>query len=244
MLPSRTFGILPLRFTPGDGNHDDKFIQPYSDPSSNDGDNLLSNPKSVSFPMTLNLDERKYTVTGFVAQGADGTVYEGNYQDGDQTKQVIFKVYTGGYFFKHLSIEYFNNEKHALEKLGRLIDADDKHLILVMQKITGITLTELVRNIRTNMSQDDEETLRLLLAEYLRLPAEFRKKWGLVHMDIHPSNVIVDKSGEMVLIDFAKTKVQKENVEESRLLANLDDLYAKLGAAFHFNIPIEEITYE
>jgi RIO-like serine/threonine protein kinase len=200
--------------------------------------------------MILNLGDRKYTVTKFIAQGADGAIYEGYYQVGYKTNKVIFKAYTDNILFSHSEnpkMEYFNNEKNALSKLGRLIDVDENNMMLVMPKISGSTLKELLHQIRTNMIEDDlysQEILRRLLEKYLRLPKEFREKWGMAHMDIHPLNVMVDDKGDMHLIDFAKTKELKGNVQENGLDSNLDDLYAKLSASRHFNVPVEEIEFE
>ena len=252
VLPSRSFGILPLRYKKNhEDNHQDKFfIKFHSDDAPDHGDHLLSNPRSVSLPMTFNLKDREYTVTEFIAQGSDGAVYGGSYQVGDETKEVIFKVYSGGAFYNapgYPTKKYFNNEKNVLAKLGRLIDQDERNMILVMPKIPGISLHELVRNIRANTSEDDEETqniLRGLRAKYLKLPAEFRQKWGMAHMDIHPVNVIVDDDDEMHLIDFAKTEEIKGDEQENRVISNMDDLYAKMAATMYFNIPAEEFEWQ
>jgi serine/threonine protein kinase len=248
VLPPRPFGVVPLRYKK---NHHDKFfIKFHGDDAPDHGDHLLSNPRSVSLPVIFNLKDREYTVTEFVAQGSDGAIYGGSYQDGDETKEVIFKVYSGGAFYNapgYPTNQYFKNEKNVLAKLGRLIDQDERNMILVMPKIPGISLNELVRNIRANMSKDDEETqkiLRGLLEKYLNLPGEFRKKWGMAHMDIHPVNVIVDNDGEMHLIDFAKTEEIKEGEQEYRLISNMDDLYAKIAGSMHFNIPAAEFDWQ
>jgi tRNA A-37 threonylcarbamoyl transferase component Bud32 len=196
--------------------------------------------------MSLNMGNRKYTITNFIAQGADGAIYEGSYQAGGKTNEVIFKAYTDHILFSHSDnpkMEYFNNEKNALSKLGRLIDVDEKNMMLVMPKISGSTLKELLLQIRTNMVDEKKsrEMLSHLLEKYLRLPQDFRQKWGMAHMDIHPLNVMVDDKGDMHLIDFAKTKELKGNAQDNGLDSNLDDLYAKLSAARHFNIPAEEL---
>jgi serine/threonine protein kinase len=248
ILPPRPFAGRPLHLASGKPN--DNFPHPYDDPVNNDNDLLLSNPRTVSYPMSLNLENRKYIITKFIAQGADGAVYDGYYQDGNKTNEAIFKVYTGGIFFNHPGnpkMEYFNNEKKALSKLGRLIDVDEKNMILVMHKISGTTLKDMLRKIQTSMTendQDSQEVLKVLLQKYLRLPRDFRQKWGMAHMDIHPVNVIVDDAGDMHLIDFAKTRELKGNPQDNKLESNLDDLYAKLGAAIHFKIPVEEIEFE
>jgi RIO-like serine/threonine protein kinase len=140
-------------------------------------------------------------------------------------------------------MEYFNNEKNALKRLGRLIDVDEQNLILVMQKISGTTLKEVLRKIDESMTEDDQgsrETLKVLLQKYLRLPKEFRQKWRMAHMDVYPGNVIVDDNGDMHLINFAKTKELKGNAQENRLASNLDDLNAILGASVQFHFSVEE----
>lgn len=234
--------MLPLPYK-SRGTKDEE-IQPFDDSNQNNIVQSLSNPKTISLPMTLRLN-REYTITGFVAQGADGAIYEGSYQLGDEVKEVVIKIYLSGRFFKHFypPLESFNNEKFALSKLGRLIEADETNLIVVMPKIKGIPLSEVIQKLRSNVSENDEnqQILKGLMSKYLKLPAEFQNKWGLVHMDIHPGNVIVDEDGEMVLIDFSRSKPY-ENGQRDRLRANLDSLYAKLGAAYYFNIPIEELT--
>jgi hypothetical protein len=106
--------------------------------------------------MTLNLKNRKYTITKFLSLASAEhmvilnipLVYEGYYNDGDKTNEVIFNVYTLGTRFSNPlygrgRMEYFfNKDKNALEKLGRLIDVDEQNLILVTQKISGTTIKD------------------------------------------------------------------------------------------------------
>lgn len=192
--------------------------------------------------MTLSLD-RNYTITGYIARGADGSIYEGFYQEGDKVQEVIFKIYLGGFFFNVNPLESFNNEKYALSKLGRLIYSDETNLMIIMPKIKGVTLSEVVKKLRLNINDDENQTiLKDLMEKYLKLPAEFQNKWEMVHMDIHPGNVMIDEDGKMVLIDFSRSKPLYENGERDHVRSNLDHLHAKLGAAFHFNVPIDELT--
>jgi hypothetical protein len=44
------------------GKPNDNYPHPYDDPFNDDNNHLLSNPRSISYPMSLNLENRKYTL--------------------------------------------------------------------------------------------------------------------------------------------------------------------------------------
>jgi predicted Ser/Thr protein kinase len=256
VLPPRPFGGHPLNLQSDKPNLN--YPEPYKNFIHNGNDHLLSNPKSVTLPMSLNMGNRKYTITKFIAQGSNGAIYEGSYQVGDKTNEVIFKVYTGGiaynlqYFLIMRKsppiIDSFNNEKNALSKLGRLIDVDDKNMILVMPKIAGSTLEDILDDLHSGTtydSLDSQDISKLLLQKYLRLPWEFREKWGLAHMNVHPGHVIVDDNGDMHLIDFSTAKELKEEnagaKNYNRVLSGRDDLHAMTAAHLFLDYPGDEM---
>lgn len=106
-------------------------------------------------------------------------------------------------FFKPTSSLHddFINEAEALKKTNRLEAADFTKIILVQKFITGTPLDEIL-----TQKLDIEEKQRLF-GQYMSLVEDFAKKNEMVHGDIRPWNVLVDKkNNEMILIDFGMTR--------------------------------------
>jgi serine/threonine protein kinase len=147
---------------------------------------------------------KDYTITDFIARGADGAVYEG-YDHVNPQKKLIFKFYIGA-FYSFMGYDalkdIFLTEVWALKKISRLIDADYRNLVIVQPKIEGITLKEHLSNLVGNNQDQYDETIK----EYLTLAGKFRKQWNFIHGDVRPSNVIVDDTGKMHLIDFGRSR--------------------------------------
>jgi serine/threonine protein kinase len=165
----------------------------------------FAKPNKILYPTSIHLSSMNdYTITGFVGRGADGSVFEGH-DPANPEEKLIFKLYIGG-FYSFLGYEaiqsIFLTEVWALEIQNRLIDADYRNLVTVQPKIEGINL----QNHLSNLQYTDENQYNETIKEYLALPEKFRKQWNFIHGDVRPSNVIIDKSGKMNLIDFCRSR--------------------------------------
>lgn len=85
---------------------------------------------------------------------------------------------------------------------------------MVMDFVEGITLKEYLR--RNNEKLHWRKTLELLHPVILSLIKVH--KAGIIHRDISPDNIMLSKSGEMVLIDFGAARKADDNQKKTVIL--------------------------
>ncbi|KEO92115.1 hypothetical protein EH31_05455 [Erythrobacter longus] len=149
-----------------------------------------------------------YRMTGVVGHGGMGTVYRGERASGDFDHDVAVKVIRPGVMSDKL-IDRFLDERQTLAKLShpniaRLFDGgtlDDGAPYIVMEYIDGLPITKWA----------DEQSLpfekRLNLFGYTCEAVAHAHQNLIIHRDITPSNVLVEKTGQVKLIDFGIAKV-------------------------------------
>ena len=78
-------------------------------------------------------------------------------------------------------------------------ETDDDYAYLVMEYVDGVNLTELLRRVEDGMLSPDEAAHVL---SSLVSALKFAHDNGVLHLDIKPSNVMIDRSGVVKLGDF------------------------------------------
>lgn len=158
--------------------------------------------------MSLRLDSgrvigNRYTLRSPIASGGMGDVWEAT--DGVLDREVAVKILrTGGGPADEGFTERFRDEaKHAAALSHPNIAAvydygeeDDGTAYLVMERVPGEPLTELIRTHRLSAEQ-----ARWILGQ-AALALAAAHATGLVHRDVKPGNIIVTPEGAAKLTDF------------------------------------------
>lgn len=148
-----------------------------------------------------------YRVTEIIGQGGMGAVYKGARVKGNFDQTVAIKIIRPGVLSEPL-IERFERERQVLATLNhpniaRLYDGgemDDGSPYMIMEYVDGEPLLAWAE--RTNADFDE----RLGLFSNLCNAVQFAHQNLIIHRDITPSNVLVNRDGHVKLIDFGISK--------------------------------------
>ena len=97
------------------------------------------------------------------------------------------------------------NHPHVVAVFNLVVDADTDSQWLVMEYVEGTNLAQLVKE-QGRLSPDDAAPLLWQAAD--ALVAAHRA--GIVHRDVKPSNILVDRSGRVKLTDFGIARVSAD----------------------------------
>jgi serine/threonine protein kinase len=164
----------------------------------------------------------KYTIQETLGKGSMGLVYKALDPDIDRTvaiKVVHFDSAGGGQDEENLRLRFMQEAKAA----GRLchpniiaiydIGREDGYLYIVMQYIEGKNLQQLLSAGRTFTPL---ETLNIIVP--LCRALDFAHQNGVIHRDVKPGNIILDRSGQPFLADFGVAKLAQVNLTRSGLV--------------------------
>ncbi|PYM04053.1 MAG: serine/threonine protein kinase, partial [Verrucomicrobia bacterium] len=149
-----------------------------------------------------------YVIIREIGRGGMGTVYLAARADGYFEKQVAIKVLNRGAATEDV-VRRFRAEREILARLdhpniARLMDAgtmDDGRPYFVMEHIDGITITRFVEEKAIELT----ERLDLFLKVSAAVEAAHRN--SVIHRDLKPNNILVNREGEPKLLDFGIAKV-------------------------------------
>ena len=164
----------------------------------------------------------KYTIQETLGKGSMGLVYKALDPDIDRTvavKVVHFDATAAGQDEENLRLRFMQEAKAA----GRLchpniiaiydISREDGYLYIVMQYIEGKNLQQLLSAGRTFTPL---ETLNIIVP--LCRALDFAHQNGVIHRDVKPGNIILDRSGQPFLADFGVAKLAQVNLTRSGLV--------------------------
>lgn len=158
-----------------------------------------------------------YVIEDVAGVGGMGIVYKGRRDDKEFEQLVAIKILK-----HHLNSEYalkrFKIERQTLAKLqhpniARLLDGgttDEGLPYLVMEYIDGVSLIDYCDSKNLNIKQ------RLELFKLVCGAIQYAHQNLIVHRDIKPGNVLVDKEGRPKLLDFGIAKLIDEDISEDR----------------------------
>jgi eukaryotic-like serine/threonine-protein kinase len=149
-----------------------------------------------------------YIIIREIGRGGMGTVYLAARADGYFEKQVAIKVLNRGAANDDI-IRRFRAEREVLARLdhpniARLMDAgtmDDGRPYFVMEYIDGVPITRFVEEKAIELT----ERLDLFLKVNAAVEAAHRNR--VIHRDLKPNNILVNREGEPKLLDFGIAKV-------------------------------------
>jgi serine/threonine protein kinase len=152
-----------------------------------------------------------YRILGTLGQGGMAKVYKA-YQE-NLEREVAIKVLPPWYAADRNFVERFNLEARLVARLSHpnivtVHDASEQngHLYIVMQLIDGGTLKQRIDRLQfKGQVMENIEAVRIFnqLADALT----YAHDQGIIHRDIKPVNVLMDRSGRPILSDFGIAKV-------------------------------------
>lgn len=156
-----------------------------------------------------------YLIEGEAGVGGMGIVYKGRRADEEFEQTVAIKILRH-YFNSEYIVKRFQNERQTLANLqhpniARLLDGgttDDGLPYLVMEYIDGKSLIEYCDEQNLNIRQ------RLDIFRLVCGAVQYAHQNLIVHRDIKPGNILVNKQGKPKLLDFGIAKLLDEKIAE------------------------------
>ena len=161
-----------------------------------------------------------FRIERVLGRGGMGTVYYG--QDIKLQRPVAIKVIDSGLQEKTSYIDRFVQEARALagwrhENIIQIHYADDENGLyyFVMEYIDGQNLQQILAEYTANGELVEiEDVLRIGTA--IGSALDFAHEHGVIHRDVKPSNIFVERSGQVVLGDFGLAlDVQQGSIGET-----------------------------
>jgi hypothetical protein len=149
------------------------------------------------FPIEIKIGKRNCIITKELGRGGYGSAFSA-YMKGVPQDHLVIKVL---FPEKTDSRESFFNEIVALSQLKRLVVYDASQFVICQKKINGTPLDVVLSSCIRGSEQE-----KYLSAKYVNLARLFYDKYGMIHGDVRPENVIVDENQNLELIDFGMTK--------------------------------------
>ncbi|MET0837788.1 MAG: serine/threonine-protein kinase, partial [Marmoricola sp.] len=97
------------------------------------------------------------------------------------------------------------NHPHVVAVFDVVVDPDTDARWLVMEYVDGTTLAQVVRD-KGRLSPDDAAPLLWQAADAL----DAAHSAGIVHRDVKPSNILVDRHGRVKLTDFGIARIASD----------------------------------
>jgi len=164
-----------------------------------------------------------YRVREKIADGGMGTVFLADRDDGSFEQTVAIKVLS-----RHLAgadaTARFVEERNILASLehpniARLIDGgmlDDGTPYIVMEYVDGVTIDTWCRDNKLGIAAIIELILQICDA------VRFAHRKLVIHRDIKPGNILIDREGVPKLLDFGIAKLLDSETEADRELTRAD----------------------
>ena len=159
-----------------------------------------------------------YTILAPLGQGGMARVYRAHQENLD--REVAVKVLPPWYAADRNFVERFNLEARLVARLSHpnivtVHDANEQngHLYIVMQLVDGGTLRQrldLLHAQGKTMDALEASTIFHQLADAL----SYAHEQGIIHRDVKPVNVLLDRSGRPILSDFGIAKVLASTQEQ------------------------------
>ncbi len=108
------------------------------------------------------------------------------------------------FFNEAVLLASFNHPRIA--KINNYFEIDNE-LIIIMEFVEGQTLAEYIANYPDGIEETKAISILIQLLDVL----EYAHKKGIVHRDIKPTNIMIDKDGQIKVLDFGIAKLQGQN---------------------------------
>ena len=176
-----------------------------------------------------------YRIVGKLGGGGMGVVYEA--EDTRLTRHVALKFIPEEMAKDKKSLDRFVREARAASQLNHPgictihdIDDNEGHPFIVMEKLEGTSLKDLMRSRR--MEVDEILDVGIQVAD--ALAASHAK--GIIHRDIKPANIFVAQNGQTKILDFGLAKmVHDPNSSEAAMEDSLTAMGVIPGTAVYMS---------
>jgi serine/threonine protein kinase len=169
----------------------------------------------------------KYKILAPLGQGGMAHVYRAHQENLD--REVAIKVLPPWYAADRNFVERFNQEARLVARLSHPnivtihdFSEQDGHLYIVMQLVDGGTLKHLLDALRTGNQNGSGATGAMDVLEANRIFQQiasalaYAHEKGIIHRDIKPVNVLIDRTNRPILSDFGIAKVLAGTKELTR----------------------------
>lgn len=192
-------------------------------------DNFINDIAENISNSTLLFPSDRYTLIKKIGQGGMGDVYLAQRKIKDIKTKVAIKILQQSDDF---SKQRFSQETSILSQLSHpnistFIDADflnDGRPYVVMEYTPGQTISNYCQH--NNLTINDRIILFLKLCEAV----QHAHRNLIIHRDIKPENILVNKSGQLKLLDFGIAKIQQDISNQESKLKTLTHLRAMTPA--------------
>jgi len=176
-----------------------------------------------------------YHIIGKLGGGGMGVVYEA--EDTRLARHVALKFIPVEMASDRKSLDRFVREARAASQLNHPgictihdIEDNDGHPFIVMEKLEGTSLKDLMRN----RKMDVDEILDIGIQVADALAASHAK--GIIHRDIKPANIFVSQNGQTKILDFGLAKIVHDpNSSEAALEDSLTAMGVIPGTAVYMS---------
>src|SRR5216683_4123545 len=173
----------------------------------------------------------KYRILATLGHGGMAHVYRAHQENLD--REVAIKVLPPWYAADRNFVERFNLEARLVARLSHpnivtIHDFSEQngHLYIVMQLVDGGTLKQLLDTLRdpsSSANQHSQEVIGAMDAaeanrifQQLASALAYAHEQGIIHRDIKPVNVLLDRTKRPILSDFGIAKVLASTKELTR----------------------------
>jgi serine/threonine protein kinase len=159
-----------------------------------------------------------YRILAPLGQGGMARVYRAHQENLD--REVAVKVLPPWYATDRNFVDRFNQEARVVARLSHanivmVHDAGEQngHIYIVMQLVDGGTLKQLLDQFQAeDKTMDVAEANRVF--KQLASALSYAHERGIIHRDVKPVNVLMDRSGRPILSDFGIAKVLASTREQ------------------------------
>lgn len=175
----------------------------------------------------------KYTLLELLGKGGMGEVYLAERRGEDFEQKVALKLVRSSLNKKELN-RYFKEERQILAGLNHkhiaaLYDgglSEDGFPFFTMEFVEGLPLTEYAKVHKLNVTEKLELFLQVCSA------VSYSHQKLLAHLDLKPGNILVNKEGEVKLLDFGiaslpNSKKEQQNLRFTPAYASPEQLHKK-----------------
>jgi len=151
----------------------------------------------------------KYELVRRIGRGGMSVVFEGRHPNLE--RPVAVKMLSHGLVHRRNFAERFRNEGKIIASLDHpnivtVFDMEEAYatFFIVMEKLEGRDLSDVIEH---DGPQSPEVVRRIL--RQVATALDYAHSKGVVHRDVKPSNVAIDESGHIKLMDFGLAKVNR-----------------------------------
>ena len=151
-----------------------------------------------------------YRILSLLGKGGDSTVYHAVYMEDDNEREVALKILKVKEDEQELSPQ-FERETKGLAVLDhpnivKLIDHGtfEGTFYLATEFVQGRSLGDIIKD--SPLTEDSAVDLALEVADAIR----YISKFGIVHRDIKPDNILISDVGEVKLVDFGLSRKEHQ----------------------------------